>query len=109
MLFGNFDTFMTMTIAQAQEFVARWRRILIPWRAHTDAEAVRDMERSCIGVMGGMTLVIGGATTLSSPWKLGVAVLAFAVAAIAVWLSVRLRAVRRLFDSAGPQSFSDLK
>ena len=26
-----------MTIAQAQEFVARWRRILIPWRAHTDA------------------------------------------------------------------------
>jgi hypothetical protein len=33
-----------MTIAQ--EFVARWRRILIPWRAHTDADAVRDMERS---------------------------------------------------------------
>ena len=100
---------MTMTIPQAQEFVARWRRILIPWRAHTDAEAVRDMEHSCIGVIGGMALVIGGATTLSSPWKLGVAVLAFVVAAIAAWLSVRLRAVRRLFDSAGPQSFSDLK
>ena len=99
-----------MTIAQAQKFVARWRRILVPWRAHTDAEAVRDMERSCIGVIGGMALVIGCAATLSSPWwKLGVAVLAFVVAAIAFWLSVRLRAVRRLFDSAGPQSFSDLK
>ena len=98
-----------MTIAQAQEFVARWRRILIPWRAHTDAEAVRDMEHSCIGVIGGMVLVIGGVTTLSFPWKLGVAVLACVVAAIAAWLSLRLRVVRRLFDSAGPQSFSDLK
>ena len=82
---------------------------MIPWRAHTDAEAVRDMERSCIGVIGGMALVIGGAMTLSIPWKLGVAVLAFVVAAFAAWLSLRLRAVRRLFDSAGPQSFSDLK
>jgi hypothetical protein len=100
---------MSMTITQAEEFVTRWRRILIPWRAHTDAEAVRDMERSCIGVIGGMALVIGCATTLSSPWKLGVAALALAVAVVATWLSLRLRAVRRLFDSAGPQSFSDLK
>jgi hypothetical protein len=106
--FGKFDTFMTMKIAQAQEFVARWRRILIPWRAHTDAEAVRDRGRSCIGVIGGMALVIGGAKTLSFPWKLGVVVLAFVVAAIAACLSLRLRAVRRLFDSTGPQSFTDL-
>jgi hypothetical protein len=82
---------------------------LVPWRAHTDAEAVRDMERCCIGVIGGMALVIGCATTLPSTWKVGVALAAFIVAGIAFWLSLRLRVVRRLFDSAGPQSFSDLK
>ena len=89
---AQFDTFMTM-LPEAQEFVARWRRILIPWRAHTDAEAVRDMERSCIGVIGGMALVIGCATTLPSSWKIGVAAFAFIIAAIAFWLSLRLRAV----------------
>lgn len=100
---------MTMTITQAQEFVARWRRILIPWRAHTDAKAVRDMERSCIGVIGGMALIVGCATTLPSAWKIGVEAFAFVVGMVAFWLSLRLRAVARLFDKAGPQSFSDLK
>ena len=82
---------------------------MIPWRAHTDAQAVRDMERSCIGVISGMALVIGCATTLPSAWKVGVAVFAFIIMSVAFWLSLRLRAVARLFDSAGPQSFSDLK
>jgi hypothetical protein len=98
-----------MTIPEAQQFVARWRRILIPRHACTDAKRARDAERSCIGVIGGMALVIGCSTTLSSSWKIGVAVFAFIIAAIAFWLSLRLRAVCRLFDSAGPQSFSDLK
>lgn len=102
-------TFMTMTTTQAQEFVARWRRILIPWRAVTDAQAVRDMERSCVGIIGGMVLVVACSTTLPVTWKLPVAVTAFVIAALAFWLSLRLRAVRRLFDAAGPQSFSDLK
>ena len=100
---------MTLTTTQAQEFVTRWRRILIPWRAHTDAQAVRDMERSCIGVIGGMALVIGCAATLPSAWKVCVSVFALIVMSVAFWLTLRLRAVARLFDSAGPQSFSDLK
>ncbi|MBP9902833.1 MAG: hypothetical protein V9H26_21615 [Verrucomicrobiota bacterium] len=98
-----------MTTTQAQEFVARWRRILIPCRGHTDAQAVRDMERSCLGVIGGMTLTVACATTIPSAWKVCVAGFALIVMAIAFWLSLRLRAVARLFDSAGPQSFSELK
>jgi hypothetical protein len=98
-----------MTIPEAQNFVARWRRILISWHACTDAKWVRDMERSCMGVMGGMALVIGCSPSHPSSWTLGVALVAFVILVIAFWLSLRLRAVRRLFDSAGPQSFSELK
>ena len=96
-----------MTISEAQQFVGRWRRILIPWRAHTDAEAVRDMERSCIGMTGGMALVIICAFSLPSDLE-GLAALAVVVMGFAFWLSRRLRQIRRLFDAAGAQSFTEL-
>jgi len=67
------------------------------------------MERSCYGVLGGMALVIGITSHSPSAWGSAVAMLAFIIFAVAFWLSLRLRAARRLFDSAGPQSFSDLK
>jgi hypothetical protein len=47
-----------MTNTQAHQFVARWRRILIPWFAKTEAEALRDIERSCIGMAGGSFLML---------------------------------------------------
>jgi hypothetical protein len=106
---GGITPVMIMTTKEAQQFVTRWRRILMPWCARTDAEAVRDMERSCLGVFAGMALVVGCNKTFSSSWEIVVAVSAFVVAMIAFWLSLRLRTIRRLFDSAGPQAFSDLK
>lgn len=98
-----------MTIKEAQQFATRCRRILSPWFARTDAEAVRDMERSCYGVIAGMGLIFGCIPRLPSSWEIGVEASAFVVLVIAFWLSLRLRAIRRLFDAAGPQSFSDLK
>lgn len=56
-----------------------------------------------------MGLVSGCATTLPSAWKVGVAAFAFIVMIVAFWLNLRLRAVARLFDSDGPQSFWELK
>jgi hypothetical protein len=100
---------MTMTTREAQQFVLRWRRILIPWQATTDAEAVRDMERSCLGIMGGMVLIFSCSATVPSSWKAAVMSVAFAIAALAFWLSLRLRVVRRLFEATGSQSFTDLK
>jgi len=96
-------------IEEVQRFITRWRRILNPWFARTDAEAVRDMERSCYGVIGGMGLIFGCTPRLPSSWETVVEVSAFVVGSVAFWLSLRLRSIRRLFDSAGPQAFSDLK
>jgi hypothetical protein len=106
---GRITRVMIMTTKEAQRFATRCRRILVPWFARTDAEAVRDMERSCYGVIIGMEVIIGCNNKLSSSWEIVVAVSAFVVLIIAFWLSLRLRAIRRMFDSAGPQAFSDLK
>ena len=103
------DTFMTMTTTQAQEFVARWRRILIPWRAHTDAEAVRDMERSCAGIAGGLLLTLCMASTSSWAARNYIVWFSAVVAVFSLFLSFRLRAIRRLFDEAGVQSFEELR
>jgi hypothetical protein len=40
-----------MTQAQAHQFVSKWKRIMIPWFARTETEALRDMERSCTGML----------------------------------------------------------
>lgn len=46
-----------MTETEAHTFVARWRRILKPWFARTEADALRNMYRSFIGTMGGGALI----------------------------------------------------
>lgn len=48
-----------MDFSRERLFVARWRRILIPWRANTEAEAVRDMEHSCIATLLCVFLFVG--------------------------------------------------
>ncbi len=100
-----------MTIPEAQGFVGYWRRILIPWPAHTDVEAVRAMERSCLGVSVGPAFAI----VLCSPslpiwsWPLGYIVPILIVGILAFCLSLRFRAIRRLFDDTGAQFFSELR
>ncbi len=46
-----------MNEAEAHKFVARWQRILKPWFARTEAEALRRMYRSLLGTMGGGALI----------------------------------------------------
>jgi hypothetical protein len=98
-----------MTTTQAQEFVARWRRILIPWRAHTDAEAVRDMERSCTGIAAGLLLTLCMASTSSWAARNYIVWSSAVVAVFSLFLAFRLRAIRRLVDAAGVQSFEELR
>lgn len=97
-----------MDFSREQIFVARWRRILIPWGAKTEAEAVRDMERSCMAVILGMFLFLGF-NEGESAWSFGLDVLVVAAGLTAMWAGLRLRGIARLFDLAGPQSFPDLQ
>ena len=90
-----------MTEAQAHQFVSRWRRVLIPWAARTEIEAIGDMHRSMLGVMMGMLLVIVCASTLRSP-QLRTALLssAFLLFCFAFYLVVGLRNARRKLDKS---------
>ena len=92
-----------MSIAEAQKFVARWRRILIPWPAYTDLEAVRHMERSCLGISVGLLVCSITLPIWSWPWAVIVPILV--ISASAWWLGLRFRAARRLLEAAGVQSF----
>ncbi len=47
-----------MTKAEAHQFITRWKRILISWGPRTEAEALQNMKRSCIGMVGGGLLII---------------------------------------------------
>ena len=46
--------FNFMTISEARHFDASWRRILIMYNANTDAQWMREAERACFGIFGGM-------------------------------------------------------
>jgi hypothetical protein len=46
-----------MTEAQAHEFIARWSRRMITWRARNEAGRLRDLERSFTGLMAGGFLI----------------------------------------------------
>ena len=96
-----------MDFSQEQKFVARWRPILIPWWAKTEAEAVRGMHASCIGVLIAVVVFVAS-NEFDSAWKVGAAVFAVIIGVIAAWLALRLRVIARIFDLAGPQSFSEL-
>lgn len=88
---------LNMTNTQAHQFVARWRRILIPWFAKTETEALRDMERSCIGMLGGAVLVFVMASTRMSGsfvWQ-AVAILGGVAFLFALVLVLRCRSARR--------------
>lgn len=86
-----------MTQAQAHQFVSKWKRIMIPWFARTEAEALRDMERSCTGMlMGGFGMLVVCLPKMdqSSVSKLGV-VFAVAMLAFAFPMICRCREARR--------------
>ncbi len=48
-----------MTKIEAHKFIAHWRRILIPWTARTEAQALKNMKLSCAGMLvGGLPLLL---------------------------------------------------
>jgi hypothetical protein len=106
-----------MTINEAREFIKRWRRILIPWRAKNDLEAACDMQTSLVGTQFMFAALLGvlfvRATEYgdSDPrtWKYLAGILAVAsLFAFSLWLIWRLQIVRNLFADAGPKSFDEL-
>ena len=96
-----------MTIVETAKFVARWRRILIPWPAHTDLEAARQMERSCLGISVG--LLVCGVTVPIWSWPWVVVGPLFVIGLSTGWLGMRFRAARRVLEAAGVQSFVELR
>ena len=61
-----------MADTQARRLIAKWRQILIPWFAKTEAEALLAIEWSFIGMLGGAVLVFVTASTRisgSSIWQ----------------------------------------
>ena len=102
-----------MTIPEAQVFVRRWRRVLLPWLDLPDAVAARAMERSFLGIAVGPLLpmfvvTVSGSSPLSR-WPLSVTIPAFTIMLLSSWLSLRFRAARRLFEEADAQRLSDLR
>ena len=85
-----------MTIPDAQKFIARWRKILIPRASRTEAEALNAMERSCVGICGGMMLFVL-LSVVSSKVPRPVGAVAFIVGLLSLWLVLRFRSIRRLF------------
>ena len=103
-----------MTIAQAHQFIRRWRRVLIPWPSpHTDTDAARVLERSFLGIAVGPLLpffmsVAGGSLPLSR-WPLSILIPAGTVMLVCYWLSLRFRTAHRLLLEADAQHLSDLR
>lgn len=103
---------MFMTILEAQIFVRRWRRVLIPWPTpHNDTDSARAMERSFFGIAIGplppiLIPAVSGSLPLSH-WPLSVIIPVFAIMLFSYFLSLRFRAARRLFEEADAQHLLD--
>jgi hypothetical protein len=93
---------LNMSEAEAHKFVAQWKRILLPWLARTEVEALRDMERSCIGMTGGGVLMCIMASTRmagSSFWQ-AAALLGLCQFGVSLLLVLRFRAARRVLNKS---------
>jgi hypothetical protein len=84
-----------MNHSEANAFLNRWRRILIPWRAVTIREVVRDLDLSVTGMMGGGGLMMLCSHWAAQPWDLVIKLVAFAVMAWGLWFLLQLRQIRR--------------
>jgi hypothetical protein len=106
-----------MTIPEAQLFVRRWGRILLPWFHLPEAFAARAMERSflgiclCILVSPLPAILTFGASGLFhlSRWPLSIIIPASVIMVVSYWLSLRFRAARRLIEVADALHLSGLR
>src|SRR5271165_7677068 len=106
-----------MRIPEAQLFVRRWGRILLPWLDLPDAFAARALERSFLGISLCILvsplpaiLCFGASGFLHlSLWPLTVIIPAFTIMLVSCWLSLRFRAARRLFEVADALYLSGLR
>ena len=87
-----------MTEIEAHQFIARWSRTLITWNAQDESEQLRDLERSCIGMLLASFLMAFSAAFFSHAVGL-LSVLVIGVFGFSLWMVVQLRSARRALKS----------
>lgn len=92
----------SMTETEAHEFIALWRRRMNPWRARMEAEAVWDMERSCLVMIctGLLMLVVGAASLSTSFFWLAAALFGASEFGFSLWLFLGLRQSRLVLGNS---------
>lgn len=90
-----------MSEEQAHQFVARWSRRMITWRARNETEQLRDLSQSCSGLLVGALLMVPTVLSLRSEplFQCAVACLALPVGAFALWMVLQLRQVRQALNN----------
>jgi hypothetical protein len=96
-----------MTLSEAQLFVRRWGRVLLPWLHLPDAFAARAMERSFLGIAltpvpAFVALTASGFLPLSR-WPMGVIILGITIMLLSYWVCLRFRSAGRLVEEADAQ------
>jgi hypothetical protein len=90
-----------MTEAEAHKIVARWQRFLLPCRARTEAQAVRNMERGSMGLVGGGVLIcVTGCTALQGALFWIVTSFGLVLSGFALSLMFRFREARHALHQA---------
>jgi hypothetical protein len=95
-----------MTEAQAQQFVARWNRMIFPRRVRTEIETIREVRRRLFLVMFFTFLLVSMFLWISIRipqigGKMSIAVVFnFSIFAFSVWQTLRLRQARRILDQS---------
>jgi hypothetical protein len=90
-----------MTEAEAHKLVARWQRLILPCRTRTEGQAVRNMERSSMGMVGGGVLIsVIGCTAFEGTLFWIVTLSGLALSGFALFLMFRFREARHALHQA---------
>ena len=91
-----------MTEAQAHQFVARWRRVLVLWKARTEAEAIRDLRWSFFGGMIVSVCMFAGVAPEigKSEFALVLALIGILMFGVSLLFLLHLRQVCRSLDQS---------
>jgi hypothetical protein len=102
-----------MTLSEAQLFVRRWERVLLPWLHLPDAFAAQAIERSFLGValapFPAFVAVTASGFLPLSRWPVSVIIMGITIMLLSYWLCLRFRAAGRLFEEADAQHLAGLR
>ena len=91
-----------MTESQAHQFIARWSRRFVTWKARNEIEQLRDLERSCIGMSAGsfMILVMTASQVKGSAFLQVIAMVLGGQLLFSFVMLLRCREARRALDQS---------